>query len=180
MSEFYPFVKNLKNSDLTEEEIVQEFIKETDPVKQIVESCIQYNWGGPFGALVIKDGELVGMGCNQVLKNNDPTAHAEIVAIREACKNLGTHDLTGCILYATGYPCPMCMSAIMWANIKTVYYTMNYKEAEDIGFRDDFIHKFIKNGCKDKDTLNLKYIEVPGMPELYNLYDSRKSKEQEY
>ena len=80
------------------------------------------NAGGPFGACVVKDGEIIGKGSNNVLKNNDPTAHAEVVAIREACQKLNTYDLTGCTMYATCYPCPMCLSAIIWSNIKKVYY----------------------------------------------------------
>ena len=81
------------------------------------------NWGGPFGAAVIdSDGNIVAVSSNSVLKDNDPTAHAEVNAIREACKKLGTYDLSGCILYATGYPCPMCLSAIIWANVSKVYF----------------------------------------------------------
>ena len=81
------------------------------------------NLGGPFGAAVIdKDGTILSVTSNTVLGDHDPTAHAEMNAIREACKVKGTHDLTGCVIYATGYPCPMCLSAIIWANIKTVYY----------------------------------------------------------
>ena len=103
--------------------------------------------------------------------NNDPTAHAEIQAIRNACQNLKTFDLTGCELYATGYPCPMCMSAIIWANIKKVYYSADYKDAEKIGFRDDYIFKFLKNGCKDKEILELQEISKENIVKLYNQYD---------
>lgn len=102
--------------------------------------------GGPFGAVVVKDGDIVAISSNTVLKDNDPTAHAEVNAIREACRKLGTYDLSGCVLYATGYPCPMCLAAIMWANIKLVYYGADLVDAEKIGFRDDFIYHFIKNG----------------------------------
>ncbi|MEG1345757.1 MAG: nucleoside deaminase, partial [Acidaminococcaceae bacterium] len=80
------------------------------------------NDGGPFGAVVVKDGQAVATGHNEVLKNNDPTCHGEMQAIRAACQKLGTYDLTGCELYTSAYPCPMCLSAIIWANIKTVYY----------------------------------------------------------
>ena len=78
------------------------------------------NDGGPFGAVIVKNNKIIGKGKNQVLKKNDPTAHAEIMAIRNACQNLKTHDLSGCVLYTTCYPCPMCISAIIWSNIKTV------------------------------------------------------------
>lgn len=92
--------------------------------------------GGPFGAVIVKDGEVVGRGHNKVVANNDPTAHGEMMAIRDACNRLGTFDLTGCELYTSSEPCPMCKCAIMWANIKKVYYGCTVNDAEDIGFRD--------------------------------------------
>lgn len=115
--------------------------------------------GGPFGAVVVKDGAIIGRGHNEVLVNHDPTCHGEMQAIRQACKNLGTHDLTGCELYTSAEPCPMCLSAIIWANIKTVYYGNSAKDAAAIGFRDDFIYDFIENGRKDTDTLTLKQLD---------------------
>ena len=115
------------------------------------------NLGGPFGAAVIdKDGTILSVTSNSVLGDHDPTAHAEINAIREACKVKGTHDLTGCVIYATGYPCPMCLSAIIWANIKTVYYGCTPADAEEIGFRDDFIYNFIQDGLQDETILEIK------------------------
>ena len=101
------------------------------------------NAGGPFGAVVVKDGTIVGVGSNHVVENNDPTAHGEVMAIRDACKNLKTFDLSGCELYTSCYPCPMCLSAIIWANIKKVYYGNTKEDAADIGFRDDFIYKYL-------------------------------------
>ena len=101
------------------------------------------NAGGPFGAVVVKDGTVVGVGNNHVVENNDPTAHGEVMAIRDACKNLKTFDLSGCELYTSCYPCPMCLSAIIWANIKKVYYGNTKEDAADIGFRDDFIYKYL-------------------------------------
>lgn len=92
--------------------------------------------GGPFGAVIVKDDKVIAKAHNLVLKNNDPTCHGEMTAIRKACKKLGTFDLTGCEIYTTGYPCPMCMCAIQWANIKTVYYGCNIMDTEEIGFRD--------------------------------------------
>lgn len=128
------------------------------------------NIGGPFGAAVVKDGEVICVTSNSVLRDNDPTAHAEINAIREACKKLGTYDLTGCELYATGYPCPMCMSAIIWANIKTVYFCNDVKQAEEIGFRDDFIYEFIKKDCQDESIMVMTHCGSPEGQELYNEY----------
>lgn len=114
------------------------------------------NEGGPFGAVIMKDGAVVAVASNSVLKDNDPTAHAEINAIRQACKTLGTYDLSGCELYATSEPCPMCLSAIIWANIKKVYYGCTAEDAADIGFRDDFIYDFIQRGCNDGSVLELE------------------------
>ena len=111
------------------------------------------NAGGPFGAVVVKDNVIIGVGNNHVLKNNDPTAHAEVMAIRDACKNLNTFDLTGCELYTSCYPCPMCLSAIIWANIKTIYYGNTKEDAADIGFRDDMIYDYIKS-LDDKELCN--------------------------
>lgn len=108
-------------------------------------SGVLNNCGGPFGAVVVKDGVIVGKGCNSVLKNNDPTAHGEVMAIRDACKNLSTYDLSGCSIYTTSYPCPMCLSAIIWANIDKIYYGSTKEDAANIGFRDDYIYKVINN-----------------------------------
>ena len=116
------------------------------------------NYGGPFGAVVMNGEEVISISSNTTLRDNDPTAHAEINAIREACKKLKTYDLTGCTLYATGYPCPMCLSAIIWANIKEVYYGTNLDDAEKIGFRDDFIYNFIRNDNTGK-VLNLSKLD---------------------
>ena len=105
-------------------------------------------YGGPFGACVVKDNKVISVGSNLVVKNNDPTAHAEINAIRKACEALKTYSLKDCVLYTTSYPCPMCMSAIIWANIKKVFYVLDVEEAENIGFRDDFIYEFLRGENK--------------------------------
>ena len=93
--------------------------------------------GGPFGTVIVKDGGIIGRGHNCVLLKHDPTCHGEIEAIRNACATLGTHDLSGCDLYTTAEPCPMCLGAILWANIRNVYYGCNRKDTAEIGFRDD-------------------------------------------
>ena len=92
--------------------------------------------GGPFGTVIVKDGEIVGRGHNRVLIDTDSTAHGEIMAIRNAEKALGTHDLSGCVLYTTGEPCPMCLYACLWANIERVYYGCTIEDNSLIGFRD--------------------------------------------
>ena len=97
---------------------------------------ITHKHGGPFGSVVVKDGKIVGRGHNRVLRDKDPTAHGEVSAIRNACANLGTYDLTGCDIYTTAEPCPMCRAAIMWANISNVYFGCTVADTDDIGFRD--------------------------------------------
>ena len=113
------------------------------------------NDGGPFGAVIVKDGKIIARGHNEVLKNNDPTCHAEMQTIRAACEALGTFDLSGCELYTSCYPCPMCLSATIWANIKVVYYGNTAKDAADIGFRDDYIYDFIKGNCVDESVMKI-------------------------
>lgn len=97
---------------------------------------IHNHHGGPFGAVIVQDGVVISVGHNRVVKNNDPTCHGEIDAIRKACSMLNTFDLSGCEIYTTGYPCPMCLCAILWANIDKVYYGCNTTDTEIIGFRD--------------------------------------------
>jgi len=97
--------------------------------------------GGPFGCVVVRKGEVVGRGNNRVTSTNDPTAHAEVTAIRDACANLKTFQLTDCELYTSCEPCPMCLSAIYWARIPVVHYGNTRKDAADIGFDDDFIYQ---------------------------------------
>ena len=118
------------------------------------------NIGGPFGALIIDaKQEIVSIASNTVLGDHDPTAHAEMNAIRKATQKLKTHDLSGCTLYTTAYPCPMCLGAIIWSNIKKVYYGCREIDADEIGFRDDFIYKFIENGRKDLKILDVEEVE---------------------
>ncbi len=99
------------------------------------------NEGGPFGAIVVRNGEIVGVGNNQVTSSNDPTAHAEVVAIRDACKNLGTFQLDDCVIYTSCEPCPMCLGAIYWARPAAVYYGCSKEDAAHIGFDDQFIYE---------------------------------------
>jgi guanine deaminase len=97
--------------------------------------------GGPFGAIVVKDGKIIGMGQNEVTATNDPTAHAEVQAIRDACKHLNTFQLDDCEIYTSCEPCPMCIGAIYWARPKAVYYACTKQEAAKIGFDDQFIYE---------------------------------------
>ncbi|WP_066060086.1 nucleoside deaminase [Robertmurraya korlensis] len=122
------------------------------------------NHGGPFGAIVIKDGEIIGKGKNEVTSSNDPTAHAEVQAIREACSYLGSFQLTDCEIYTSCEPCPMCIGAIYWARPKAVYYACTKEEAAQIGFDDHFIYEEISLPIENR-TIMMNQITV----EQYNL-----------
>lgn len=98
---------------------------------------ITHGHGGPFGCVIVKDGDVIGRGHNEVLKQNDPTCHGEIMAIRDACRTLGSYDLKDCELYTTAEPCPMCRGAILWSNITKIYYGCRVADTAEIGFRDD-------------------------------------------
>ena len=113
--------------------------------------------GGPFGAVVVRNGKVVGRGFNQVTSANDPTAHAEIVAIREACKRLKTFQLDDCDLYTSCEPCPMCLSAIYWARLANVFYANTRKDAAKINFDDDFIYREVALPIR-KRTLKMKQL----------------------
>ena len=136
-------------------------------------------YGGPFGACIVKDGKIIWKGSNHVLSNNDPTAHAEVMAIRDACKNINSYDLSGCELYTSCYPCPMCLSAIIWANIKKVYYGNTKEDAANIGFRDDFIYDFIRkltDGSSDSNTLDLECMDRDEAIKSFNNFLNKEDK----
>ena len=116
------------------------------------EKGIEKGDGGPFGAVIVKDGKVVGKGHNKVLKNNDPTCHGEIEAIRNACKKLKTYDLSGCMLFTTHYPCPMCLGAIRWSNIDEIFYGCSVDDTDKIGFRD-------KEFYEEQTPIKLHYLE---------------------
>lgn len=126
--------------------------------KEMAEKGMEANEGGPFGAVIVdKKGNIIATGNNQVLKNNDPTAHAEVMAIRNACSKLNTYDLSDYILYTSCEPCPMCLSAIIWSNIKEIYYACTRDDAAYIGFRDDLIYEYLKGN--QQDLIQLKQID---------------------
>lgn len=120
---------------------------------ELAKYSMDNNKGGCFGSVIVKDGVIVGEGYNTVTSDNDPTRHGEINAIKNTCKNMRTFDLSGCELYTSAYPCPMCLGAIMWANIKTVYYGATAQDTWNIGFRDDFMYEWLNN--KNEDSLRL-------------------------
>jgi tRNA(Arg) A34 adenosine deaminase TadA len=114
--------------------------------------------GGPFGCVIVKDGRIIGEGNNQVTSSNDPTAHAEVVAIREACRKLGTYQLDDCDIYTSCEPCPMCLGAIYWARPRRVIYANTKEEAAEIEFDDDFIYNEINAKMSDR---KIPFIHVP-------------------
>lgn len=119
----------------------------TEQDKQFMREAIRLadesvrNGGGPFGAVIVKDGKIVAGSSNSVTLKNDPTAHAEVETIRQACRRLGTFDLSGCTIYTSCEPCPMCLGAIYWAHLDRIYYGNSRKDARDIDFADDFIYE---------------------------------------
>lgn len=125
--------------------------------------------GGPFGAVITDNkGNIISIKHNTVLKDNDPTAHAEVNAIREACKILNTHDLSDCTIYSSCEPCPMCLSAIIWSNIKKVYYSSTRTDAENIGFRDEAIYEYLAGTNKIIEKERIKNKECEEVMKKYD------------
>ena len=120
---------------MTKEELMRRAI-------ELSENSVR-NGGGPFGAVIAKDGEIIAEGSNKVTINNDPTAHAEVCAIRNACKILKTFELANCVIYTSCEPCPMCLGAIYWTRLSKIFYANDRKDAAEIGFDDDFIYEEI-------------------------------------
>lgn len=118
--------------------------------------------GGPFGAVVVKDGKVIAESANSVTPDNDPTAHAEVNAIRLACKKLGTFMLDGCEIYASCEPCPMCLGAIYWAHIKTIYYAGTRSDAAKAGFDDDFIYREINIDPEKRSVPAFNFMPIEG------------------
>lgn len=141
----------------------------------LAKHSVQSNMGGPFGAIIVLDGIIIGRGVNQVTSKHDPTAHAEIMAIRDACANLKTHNLDGAVLYSTCEPCPMCFSAIYWANLRAVYYASTRHDAAAIGFKDNHIYEEI--GLRpDQRSIVFHRVTHPLAPELFNQWTLKTDK----
>lgn len=143
----------------TEKKFMQMAIKEA-------QNGIRKGHGGPFGAVIVKNGIVIGKGHNQVIKNNDPTCHGEIMAIHKACKTIESFDLSGCEIYTTGEPCPMCLAAILWANISKVYYGCTIEDTAKIGFRDSIFYQFQKD-----EEAKSKFAKMLNREDCLKLYD---------
>lgn len=116
-------------------------------------------FGGPFGAVITRNGEVIATGFNQVTSANDPTAHAEVSAIRAACQALNTFDLSGCEIYTSCEPCPMCLSAIYWARLDRIYYANSRQDAADIGFDDAFLYEEIAKDIPERQIPTIRLLE---------------------
>ncbi len=137
---------------------------------------MENGFGGPFGCIIVKDGAIVGEGYNKVTSTNDPTAHAEVVAIRDACKNLNTFQLNGCILYTSCEPCPMCMGAIYWARPQQVFYANTRLDAANIGFDDKLIYDEIKLDDLSQRKIPFVHIKLDAATQVFADWQSNIQK----
>lgn len=131
--------------------------------------------GGPFSAAIIKDGKIIATGVNRVTVNHDPTAHAEVMAIRNACKKLDTYDLSDCEIYSSCEPCPMCLGAIYWARIPELYYCNTQKDAAEINFDDSFIYEELAKS-PDERKLNMVKVDNREAIKAFQLWDKKEDK----
>ena len=146
-------------------------------MRQAIELAVENvkRGGGPFGAVIVRDGKVVATGVNRVTANNDPTAHAEVSAIRVACTKLGTFDLSGCVIYTSCEPCPMCLGAIYWAHIDKIYYGANQHDAAAVDFDDSFIYRELelKPADRNKPVENILHDEALAP---FNLWREKEDK----
>lgn len=144
---------------------------------QVVDLSIENvkNGGGPFAAAIVRDGKIIATGTNRVTLDHDPTAHAEVSAIRKACALLDTFELADCEIYTSCEPCPMCLSAIYWAHIPQIYFCNTHIDAKNIGFDDSFIYdEFTKK--PEERRVNIMRVDNPGAIEAFRLWDSKTDK----
>jgi tRNA(Arg) A34 adenosine deaminase TadA len=137
--------------------------------------AVENGTGGPFGCVIVKDGVIIGRGANQVTSSNDPTAHAEVVAIRDACHKLGNFQLTGCDVYTTCEPCPMCLGAIYWARPDKIYYVNTREQAALIGFDDNFIYTQLNLPLPDR-TILFEQLVLPEAHTAFTKWAEKKNK----
>jgi tRNA(Arg) A34 adenosine deaminase TadA len=135
---------------------------------ELANNGMNSNDGGPFGCVIVKNGEIIGEGNNNVTGSNDPTAHAEIVAIRNACKNLNSFQLDDCEIYTSCEPCPMCLGAIYWARPSNVFYACTREDAANIGFDDDFIYKELNLSMEKRSMSMVQILQTKGLEVFKN------------
>lgn len=151
-----------------EEEFIKQHLRRA---VELSEQGMTAGFGGPFGAVVVKEGRNIGEGFNRVLRDNDPTAHAEVVAIRRACEAIQSFDLTGCVVFASSQPCPMCLAAIYWSRAECVYFANTITDAAVIGFDDAFFYEELKQPVEQR---NLPQIRVH-LPEAIKAFEMWKA-----
>jgi len=142
---------------------------------ELAKMGVEMNLGGPFGCVVVKDDIIIGEGNNRVTSTNDPTAHAEIVAIREACKSLDAFQLDGCTVYTSCEPCPMCLGAIYWARPERVFYACTREDAANIGFDDDFIYEELEKANDQREMVLMNLMRDEAL-EVFNNWSSKTDK----
>ena len=147
----------------------QEFMQEAINLSR---KALSDNEGGPFGCVIVKGDRIIGRGHNMVTSSNDPTAHAEVVAIRDACKNIGSFQLDGCEIYCSCEPCPMCLGAIYWARPAVIYFANSRKDAADAGFDDSMIYKEIQASIEDRKIP----VKIIGRQEAIQVFNDWKNK----
>jgi guanine deaminase len=154
---------------------VIEKIKFMNEAIRLSRETMQAGKGGPFGCVVVKDGKIIARGANRVTSDNDPTAHAEIVAIRQACHVLGTFQLTGCTVFTSCEPCPMCLGAIYWARPEKVYYANTRSDAAAIGFDDNFIYEELSQHIHNR-KISFEQVDNTAAKEAFNEWKSKVDK----
>ena len=142
---------------------------------QISKEKMEANFGGPFGAVIVKNGKVIAEGFNQVTSSNDPTAHAEVTAIRAACKVLNTFDLDGCEIYTSCEPCPMCLAAIYWARLDKIYFTNTRADAAEIGFDDAHIYEEIPKALHQR-TIPIEHIPLEEAKKVFQDWQDKEDK----
>ena len=142
---------------------------------ELAQNGVDAGRGGPFGAVVVKDGKIVGEGCNRVTSTNDPTAHAEVVAIRAACQNLNDFQLDDCVIYTSCEPCPMCLGAIYWARPALMYFACSREDAAEAGFDDDFIYEEIALPIDERRIKTVNFLRDEGL-EIFENWVNKSDK----
>lgn len=153
----------------------QTHIKYLQVAAELAEENMMQGKGGPFGAVVVKGDQIVGRGFNQVTSLNDPTAHAEVMAIRDACKNLGSFQIEDCVVYTSCEPCPMCLGALYWARPKAIYYASTRKDAADAGFDDDFIYREIVLPVEHR-SIKTRALTYDGHLRVFELWQKKQDR----
>lgn len=142
---------------------------------ELAKMGVEMNLGGPFGCVVVKDGEIVGEGNNRVTSTNDPTAHAEIIAIREACKTLKTFQLTGCTIYTSCEPCPMCLGAIYWSRPAHIFYAGTQADAAASGFDDEYFYQEIERPNAERQIPMVNLLREEAL-EIFQIWSAKTDK----